>query len=272
MKILRTATVILFAITLCVFAWFFFDTRLHSDATYPSIQVDSPVLEISIRDGEEKLLEGVTAYDAKDGDLTSKVIVESISQFTDKGICTVTYAVADADKHVAKNTRKICYTDYTSPKFTMNQALVFPVGTNLDIHSIIGATDSIDGDISEKVIIAATDFQTNSTGVFSLSLQATNSKGDVIYLDLPIYVEESNLRAPVIELKEYLIYIPKGEIPDFPSYISSVTSNYSSLDEGGVLISENFNAQLPGVYSVHYYAQDNLGNEGHTVLTVVVEE
>lgn len=271
MKILKTATVILFAATLFAFAWFFIEEKAYTDTTCPSIQVSSETLDVSIKDGNEKLLEGVTAFDEKDGDITSKVIVESISSFTDEGICSVTYAVADADQHVAKSTRKICYTDYVSPQFTMNQALVFPVGTNLKIHSVIGATDCIDGNISDKVMIVATDYQTNSTGVFNLSLQAGNSKGDVIYLDLPIYVEEQNLRAPVIELTEYLIYVSKGETPDFAAYIASVTSNYSSLEEGGILISENFQAEIPGVYSIHYYALDTLGNEGHTVLTVVVE-
>lgn len=272
MRILRIATVVLFAATLCLFLWYYREEQAHADTSYPVLQVASELLEVSIHDGEEKLLSGVTAYDAKDGDITSKVIVESISQFLDEGVCTVTYAVADADRHVAKNTRKIRYTDYVPPRFTMNRSLVVTLGTDLNIHSIIGATDCIDGDISEKVIIAATDYQTNSAGVFSLSLQAGNSNGDVIYLDMPIYVEETSPRAPVIELSEYLIYVPQGETPDFSSYIASVTSSYSNLEESGVLITGNYHPDVPGVYTVHYYASDEQGNEGHTALVVVVEE
>lgn len=271
MRILRMATVIVFTAVLCIFAWFYYDEKSHADTTYPFIQIESDMIEVSIHDGTDKLLEGVTAFDAKDGDITSKVIVESVSQFSEDGTCTVTYAVADADKHVAKDTRKICYTDYASPRFTLNQSLVFPVGTILKVSSIIGATDCIDGDISEKVLITATDYQANSTGVFDLSLQVGNSKGDVVSLDLPVYVEERNLRAPVIELTEYLIYVSKGKTPDFASYIASVTSPYSGLEDGGVLISEDYHPEIPGVYSIHYYALDTLGNEGHTVLTVVVE-
>lgn len=271
MKRLRTVTVVIFAAVLCVFAWFYIDEKLHADTTYPSILVEQDTLEVSIHDGTDKLLEGVTVFDGKDGDITSKVLIESVSQFAEDGTCTVTYAVADADKHVAKNTRKIRYTDYTSPRFTANQALVFPVGTALKINDLMGAEDCIDGDISDKILITSTNYQSNSVGTFTLSLEVGNSKGDVVYLELPVYVEERNQRAPVIELSEYLIYAHKGETPDFVSYIESVTSTYTTVEED-VLISKDHQPEIPGVYSIHYYAWDTLGNEGHTVLTVVVEE
>lgn len=272
MKVLRITTIILFAVTSCIFAWFYFDTQVNTDTTYPTLQIDEPLLEISIYDNEEVLLQGVTAYDTKDGDLTANVIVESISQFSEENTCTVTYAVADSDKHVAKSTRKIFYTDYTSPRFILKQPMIFSVGTTVDINNIVGAVDCIEGDISDRVIVSATDYQANSAGVFNLSLQATNSKGDIIYLDLDIYAEERNVRAPKIELTDYLIYVKTGEILDFKSYIESITSDYYEIDEESIVITESYDAQTPGIYSVHYYVFDKLGNEGHTVLTVVAEE
>ena len=55
-----------------------------------------------------------------------EVIVESVSRFTDKGVCKVTYAVCDSDNHIAKATRKIIYTDYVSPTFfSYGQPLLF---------------------------------------------------------------------------------------------------------------------------------------------------
>lgn len=272
MKRLRTVTVIVFAAVLCVFAWFYLNEKHHADTTCPAIRVEPDTLEVSIHDGADKLLEGVTAWDAKDGDITAKVLIESVSQFAEDGSCTVTYAVADADRHVAKNTRRLCYTDYTPPRFIVSQSLAFPVGTVLKLSSLVGAVDCIDGDISDRVLVTAVDYQANSVGVFSLSLQVSNSKGDAAYLELPIYVEERNLRAPVIALSDYLVYVQKDETPDFASYITSVSSAYSTLDDNGVLISEDYQPDTPGVYSIHYYAWDVLGNEGHTVLTVVVEE
>lgn len=272
MKALRFFTVVIFIAVTCLFIWFFFDSVMNEDDSLPSITINGDVLEVSIHDEEQVLLRGVSAFDEKDGDISHRVIVESVSPFADDGSCTVTYAVADSDKHVAKNTRKILYKDYTSPRFELEQALVFAVGKSLNIQSLVGANDCLDGDISHSVIVSATDYTDNAVGVFTLSLQATNSKGDTIYLDLPLYVEEVNLRAPVIELTQYLVYLQKGEELDAESYISSMSSNYYSVDESSLLISQSMNTQTPGVYTVHYYVLDNMGNEGHTVLTVVVEE
>lgn len=271
MKQLQAATVVLFTVVFCVFAWFYLDEKKHKDTTLPSIQVESGTLKVSIHDGTEKLLRGVTAYDEKDGDITDKILIESVSQFAEDGTCTVTYAVADADDHVAKNTRKIYYTDYTSPRFVLNQALVVPVGTILRVNTLIGAQDCIDGDISDKILLTATNYQASSAGIFYLSLQVSNSKGDLAQLELPIYVEETDARAPVIRLSEYLIYVPKGTMPDFASYIESVTSDYSTLEEE-ILISSDYDPEVPGIYQIHYRAWDVQGREEHTVLTVVVEE
>lgn len=273
MKVLRILTVALFVLTLCLFGWFYLEAKKSVDYTLPRIRVEQELLELSIHDGDEVLLQGITAYDDKDGDLSHKVIVESVSQFTGDNTCVVTYAVADSDKHVAKCTRKIRYTDYEKPVFYLNQSMVFPVGASIDIGSVVGAVDCIEGDISDRVIIAATDYQANVAGVYSLSLQATNAKGDIVYLELSLYAEEENLRAPEIKLKDYLIYVKKGETPDFMSYVEAITSPYGIKIEGEEpTISHRFDGEKPGVYDIHYNIQDVQGNEAHTVLTVVVEE
>lgn len=272
MKVLRITTVTIFVIVSCVFAWFYMDTKLNLDTTMPQIQIEGDMLEVSIHDEDAALLQGVTAYDGKDGDISHKVLVESISQFSEQGLCTVVYAVADNDKHVAKNSRQIRYTDYKPPRFTLNKPALYTVGESVDVRKLVGAQDDIDGDISDKVVVTATDYMVNTIGTFKLSLQATNNKGDMIYLDLPIFVEENNVRRPVIELKEYMLYVEKGETPDFASYVESVTSPYYKVDAQSVMISQDFDPHTPGVYSVHYYVWDSADNQGHTVMTVVVEE
>lgn len=273
MKVLRILTVLVFVVTLCLFGWFYINEKKSVDNTLPRIVIEQSLLEISIHDSEDVLLQGVTAYDGKDGDLSGKVIVESISQFTGDNTCVVTYAVADSDKHVAKSTRKIRYTDYEKPVFYLNQSMVFPVGSTIDIGSVVGAVDCIEGDISDRVIIAATDYQANVSGIYSLSLQASNAKGDIVYLDLSLYVEEDNLRAPEITLTDYLVYVKKGQTLNFDDYVEDIKSPYDiKIDMAALETSHRFDPQTPGVYDIHYNIQDANGNEAHTVLTVVVEE
>lgn len=270
MRALRIVTVLVFLMTSVLFGMFYVKEQGSKDYTYPTIQIESESLDISIHDTADRLMQGVTAYDKKDGDLTYKVIIESVSKFTKDNTCIVTYAVMDSDKHVVKNSRTIRYTDYAAPTFYLKRPMIFAVDEQVDIHKIVGAVDCIEGDISEKVTILATDYVGNTAGVFSISLQATNSLGDIIYLDLPIYVEEKNSYAPVIELNTYLVYLDIGEYPAFEKYVTSVTTNSVQMDSYNMLISSNVDSNTPGTYTVHFHVEDASGRVGHSVLTVIV--
>lgn len=271
MKILRRITVILFAVVLLMFIGFSIRERLITDRTYPVITLESETFELSISDSETKLLDGVTAYDGKDGDITDKVFVESVSKFISPGTCIITYAVADDDCHTARVTRTLHYSDYTPPEFYMKRSLVYAVDEDIEIRDAIGARDCIDGDISDRITIVATDYVTNTAGVFTVSMQVTNSMGDIIYLDAPVYVENNNKLAPTIALKQNLIYVERGTTPDFEDYIGDVTVNGKKMENYGVLLSTNFDPEKPGTYSVHFYVSSPDGYEGHSILTAIVE-
>ncbi len=272
MKLLQKITLVLFSVMLVAFIGFSIIERFKTDNTIPVISMETDVLEISVKDGEEVLLQGIKAFDEKDGDITDQVLVESMSNFIEPGVCTVTYAVADADRHVSKATRTVKYTDYTKPEFYMKRALVYAVDEALDIRSAVGAKDCIDGDISDKVTIIATDYVQNTAGVFTVSLQVSNSMGDTIYLDVTVHVEGNETMAPEIQLKKTLIYVKKGEQPVFEDYIGDVTVNGVLMKNIEVLISTNYDPDRPGTYNVHYYVSTAEGYEGHSILTVVVEE
>ncbi len=271
-KLLRRATLALFVVVSIAYVVFTVIEKFSVDTTIPEIKIDSEVIEISVKDKENVLLKGVTAYDEKDGDITDKVQIESVSKFIDPGVSTVTYAVTDSDKHVTKITRTVKYTDYTKPEFYMKRALVYAVDEAMDIRAAVGARDCIDGDISDKVTIIATDYVKNTAGVFTVSLQVANSMGDTIYLDVTVHVEGNETMAPEIQLKKSLIYIKKGEQPVFEDYISDVTVNGVLMQNYQLLISTNFDPEQAGTYNVHYYISTDEGYEGHSILTVVVEE
>lgn len=271
LKWLRRITLLLFAIVLVAFAAFSVLDRIKTDNSVPEIILETSELSISVKDSKEVLLKGVTARDKKDGDITHKVLVESISKFIEPGVFDVTYAVADGDNHVSKAIRRVRYTDYTQPEFYMKRALVYSVDEEVDIRAAVGARDCIDGDISDRVTILATDFVQNTAGVFTVSLQVSNSMGHMIYLDVTVHVEGNETMAPQIQLEKSLIYIKKGEKPVFEDYIKEVTVNGVLMKDYGLLVSTNFDSEKEGTYNVHYYISTKEGYEGHSILTVVVE-
>lgn len=270
-KWLQRITVIVFVLVLIAFVGFSVIAKLTTDTTIPEIHIETEELEISVKDKKDVLLQGVSAFDEKDGDISDKVLVETISKFITPGEFNVTYAVADEDNHVTKATRRVRYTDYTPPEFYMKRALVYSVDEDVDIRSAVGARDCIDGDISDRVTITATDYVQSTTGVFTVSLQVSNSMGHMIYLDVTVHVEGNETMAPEIQLEKTLIYIKKGENPVFEDYIKEVTVNGVLMKDYGLIISTNFDSEEEGTYNVHYYISTNDGYEGHSILTVVVE-
>lgn len=272
MKILRIVISIIFILTSAVFVFFFATEKINTDTSVPKLTIEDEVLEVSINATDEALLKGVTAYDEKDKDITDKVIIESISAFTEPGFCRITYAVCDSDNNVASATRKLRYTDYTSPRFQMKDDLCFSLYERMNISDIITASDCIQGDISDEIVITSEDYTSSIAGVFNVEATVTNDKGDSVKLELPLVVEDSLVSAPDIALTDYLVYIDAGKKPDFKKYIDEATASNGDDLTDSVTCETNIDTKKPGTYSVHYYVTDSYGVKGHAILTVIVEE
>lgn len=272
MKPFKIIILIAFVFVSIAAAAVFIGEKIGTDKTYPTITVEEEMIEVSLKATDEELLKGVTAYDEKDKDLTDKIIIESISRFTEKGVSKVIYAVCDNDNNVAKASRMIKFKGYESPKFEVVGNLCFSLYEHIDIREIILAKDSLEGNITSKIVVTSDDYATSIPGVFSLTATVTNSKGDTSTIKLPLVVEDRPLSVPVIELKQYLVYTQKGKTVDFNSYIvDALDSNEVSLKDK-VTFESNVDFNTPGTYYVHYYVTDSLALRGHSILTVLVGE
>ncbi len=239
----------------------------------PVISTPQDVLEISVKDDEDVILEGVKAEDQEDGILDDSVFVESISSFDEDQCRTVTYAVFDSDDNLAQATRKIKYTDYEAPKITLKKALYSAYSdASVKLTDYVGATSSVDGDISGSVTVSS-DTEDTSGNVLYPTFQVTDSCGTTVKLRFKIDILDYD---PVIniELKDYLIYVKKGTKIDPKDYIDEISErnikDNSLMDR--VQIQDNYNADEPGVYEFVYRIERSNGDSGYTKLIVVVEE
>lgn len=272
MRIMRIGVAVLTVLVTIVFLWVFVTTKIKTDTTIPVITVEDGVLEVSVKAKEADLFKGVKATDEKDGDISYRLLVESIGRFTEKGYCKVTYAVSDLDNHVATATRKIHYTDYTAPKFTMSKPLLFSVYDSVNTTGIVGATDCLDGDISQNVVIYSPDFEEQKEGTYSIQATVTNSKGDTSKIVLPMVVERQAKDAAQIQLNQYLIYVKKGTpTPNWMKYIEKTIDSTGMESVLNISVKTNFNSNKAGLYKVDYYGTDTRNIQAHTVLLVVVE-
>lgn len=270
MKPFRIIILIAFVFVSIASLTVFISEKISTDKTIPEIKVEGELIEVSLKATDEELLKGVTAHDEKDGNLTSEIIVESISKFTEKGVSKVTYAVCDSNNNIAKATRKIKYKGYESPKFKVLDNLCFSIYESINIQGTIMATDCLEGNITPEAIVTSSDFSPSTVGAFSVDVTITNKKGDTSSIQLPLIVEDRPTSAPKIILKEYLVYTSIGKKIDYKNFITDALDQYENSLKKDVKIESNVNFDKEGIYQVHYYVTDSDELRGHSVLTVVV--
>jgi hypothetical protein len=285
----RIFVVIFFIISVLLFGGYTLIRAVTVDRTLPIIEMDSDEVTISVKGGDAAILEGIKASDEKDGDITGNLFVESKSTFIEKGIFKATIAVADSDNHVTKVERKVTYSDYRSPQFTLTEPLKFLTTRenrdDLNIAESLRANDVVDGDISNKIKISS-EYSINgyTTGDSHMEFIVTNSMGDTSKLPVTVNIysalEESGL--PEIILSNYLINTPVGAGADIEALIEQIEYHNDTFRRGedGNLYNGEFDAEgnpimfdwsaiqidtdadwnTPGVYEVKITFTDEAAN------------
>lgn len=294
MYIVRSFSRLLFVVTLGAFAAFLFFHRSEVDSRGPVIHIEEPLIEVSVGDGDDRFLEGVTASDSSDGDVTESVAVENVSNFYSNGKRLITYVAFDSDNHVGRATRELRYTDYESPRFVLEQPLqYFPGSVNL----MISAWDCLDGDISSAIKLVVSDQITpDQPGEYKATFQVANSAGDVSSLPVTIEIMKNEKEVvPVLNLDNYLEYIHQGDSFDPFDHLETIqisNKEYRVVEGQGnfgeeidrdtervigtdmVEVTGHVDTDKPGTYKVKYSITVDKGNNefisGHTALYVVV--
>ena len=233
---------------------------LRTDDTPPQISISEESIQLSVSDPSSILLQGITAQDDRDGDVTDSLLVERITKTDGSGAIEVTIAAFDRSGNVAKATRTARYTDYQSPRFTLNRPLLFSYGSSFDLLAAIGAEDPADGDIQHRIRATSLDnTAVNSVGNHEVEFRVTNSLGDTVRMTLPVTVYAADAYGLELDLKNYLVYLKPGSSFDADHYLDTVRRglNSVSLTDGipsnySIRTSGEVNTSRPGVYPVDY--------------------
>ncbi len=230
MRKLRIFSIILFMIALALFMIYRAREISLQDRTGPEISMDSREIYVSINDPEEKLLEGVSALDRRDGDVTDSLVVESLSTFLRSGTRIVRYAAFDQNMHVARAEREMTYTDYRHPEFSIKQPLVFSPG-NFDLLRHVKVSDCLDGSLTDSIkILSDAEFLVDVEGDYEIRFQASNSAGDVAVLPVVVHISENQSREPKVMMDDYVVYLDPGAQFDPFDYVTGVTIGGGQYD------------------------------------------
>ena len=280
---------------------------VKADSSGPVITGGNDRIEISIHDGDDVLLEGITAKDKKDGDVTKSLLVEKISPFYEN-TRIATIVAFDSDNHISKVEREIVYTDYVSPRFELTGSLRLRAGESINLDKIVKASDCLDGDLTNKIKLHS-DISINNrvTGLYTIVYEVTNSAGDYVKLPVDMEIYEPFNNEVQLNLDRYLVYYEGEDIPykDFLVSIRQGSLEYAfagvslaedpeleaeeneteeseeqanaatkKISKNLVQIRDEVNYRKPGVYPVYYHYKaegERVTYEAIEVLYVVVE-
>lgn len=250
----------LFVIAVALFAYLKLTTK--NDATIPVISCKEDTISISVKDTEEDLVQHVSAFDVKDGDLSDKVFIENMTPYISSGRTDITYVVCDSDNHVGRLTVSAFYSDYHSPHFDIKKPLIVPMRMRgFDYNDYIGIDDCIDGNELAQNLIVVSNLDISTPGTYDLTVKATNSRFDSSTIDLSVTVVDGAVINP-ISLNRYIVYCKTGAVLNFMSYVSA------SEEDSVKVNTDNVDLYTPGIYEAVYTAE---GRDA-TRLVVVCEE
>lgn len=89
---------------------------IRKDSNGPVITVGGTNITYQKGEDTKKLLEGVTAYDKEDGDVTDSVVIEHMIIVGNGKKLKVTYAAVDKNKNVTKSSKIVNYKDVPKDK------------------------------------------------------------------------------------------------------------------------------------------------------------
>lgn len=314
MRRLRRAVIAVFCLSLIVFIAYNAVDRITEDHTPPTITSDSDVVKVTLEpeedessgeDGEEtadqqqneQLYAGLTAEDNRDGDLTDKIRVSSMSNFTEPGKREVTYAVFDSSNNGATLTRMLEYTDYTSPQIQLTEPLRYTMDemTDVNLTENMHVEDCLDGNITSQIRASYNNaVYVSEAGDYPLTVQVSNSAGDTCTVGLTVTVtdpsddDERDRYYPI--LSQYIVYTDIGGSVDYKDLITGferggseylfedvpekeeedAAESFMPGDRDDVKISGNVNFNEEGTYTVSYEFTPEDGVTASTKLAVVV--
>lgn len=205
-----------------------------SDREAPKIKIEDMDIAYTEGEDESELLEGVTASDNKDGNLTDQIFVEKILPIDDN-TAVVYYAVLDQSNNVGTASRKIKY------KKTENSS-------------------------SENVENSPEDQSEDATSKSEEEYGVPQAEGTP---DITPDGEQ-----PVLALVTDSVKLKKGDSFDPVSVVWGVVDDEDSEETlyQHIHVEGEYDTENPGSYEIQYYVSDSDGNTSDPqIVTLTVE-
>ena len=219
---------------------------------------------------------GVTAEDAEDGNLTTKIVVEKNDVKTDvAGKYEVTYKVTDNQGATRRKTIIVT----VNPKMeVLNEAPVIhatdktiTVGDTFDPMADVTAEDAEDGNLTTKIEVKKNDVDTTTPGKYEVTYKVTDNQGASFTKSITVTVNpkmEVLNEAPVIHATDKTITV--GDTFDPMAGVSATDAEDGNLTTKIEVKKNDVDTTKAGKYEVTYKVTDNQGATCTKTIAVTV--
>ena len=209
---------------------------IGEDRNGPEISVPQEEITYVAGTDTSALLNGVTAQDDRDGDVTDTVTIESIIPNADLTGASVVYVAKDSKNNVTKETRTILYST------DANQAAAQAAAEQV-------AADQAAAEQAAQGDAAGESAQTTDDG-------AAQNEAAIAAL---------SAESPRFYLTQYSVELERGAELNELSYVQDISDDEDSRDElyQGIRISGEVDTNTPGEYTLEYHVVDSDGNNSN---------
>ena len=243
---------------------------VNQDRTAPVISFSNEKIVYTDGMDEEELLNGVSAYDEQDGDVSYSLLIEKVSNTAD-GQVVVTYAAKDASNNVAKNSRIIMTkgmeeetgdTPLPGPEMESESASETESETETETETQTDSSGEDDQEEEQEPVQEARQ-----------DIEQENGAGAIDNEEGQAEAVRENM-APVLTLSSSSISVSAGTATvDWNSCIQQLTDDNDSREQlfANLVMEGHVDLNTPGTYPVVLYTRDSEGavSERRSVAVVV---
>jgi len=224
-----------------------------ADRQAPEIEIENEEITYVEGEGYSSLLSGVTAYDNKDGDVTSSVMVESVVPLKSGEEAVVWYVAKDKNNNITRVDRIVKYVgngeDFVSPDKNRNET---EPDNNGGENSSSGAEES------------QPDTQSETQSESSQQEPQSSSEEQTQYSGVK----------PVLTLKTKEATVKAGSTFNVVSYVDDIVDDVDDRTTlfKRIIADGSYDINVPGDYTLSIYCTDtdrNASEKQQLVLHVV---
>ncbi|MBC2080402.1 DUF5011 domain-containing protein [Listeria booriae] len=231
---------------------------------------DAPVIVASdqtIKKGKAfDVMAGVSASDLEDGDVTSGITVTANDVDTNTvGTYHVTYSVTDSDGNTTTKTITVTITSNDAPTFTTSDVYL-KVGDKFNPYAGITASDTEDGDLTDRIDIESSDVDMTQAGTYAVEYSVTDSDNNTTKITRHVYVRTND--KPVIHASDQTFKAGASFNP--LAGMSASDTEDGDITANVTITANDVDANQAGTYHVTYSVTDSDDNTTTKTITITV--